>query len=283
MHQREIKSGDLKFDSFRSEQFALNTDIANKIYIAGSDQIWNPNNYQGKFFLDFIADNSIKASYAASMGIVKAEQDKIDKVGKSISSFDAISVREEDVKKLLQKYVQNSITVNVDSTLLLTKQNWRELEKQVNEIKNDYVLVYLLHVPKDINRTIRRIRKITNKKILLIDRIGILRYVVHADYVISDIGPKEFIWLFDHASYVVTSSFHGTVFSIIFEKKFLPLINPSAPSRINNLLQLLDISYASSQEILFPGIDYCSVRKIIEKEKHRSFTYLQSVIGLRRG
>lgn len=282
IHEKEIVAGDSKFDLFRHELFEMNSDTESQIYIAGSDQIWNPNNYQGKFFLDFVSSKSIKASYAASMGVTNVDVSRIEKVGKSVSEFDFISVREEDARNTLKQYVDKEILVNVDPTLLLTKEEWRNIEAPVHGIVDEYVLVYFLHIPKYANRYVNAIRKKTKKKIVLIDRTGMLRYAVHADLALADIGPREFLWLIDHASYTITSSFHGTVFSLIFEKEFLPLINPDAPSRINNLLTLLQISNEVSVDSPFPVIGYKAVKETLADEQIRSKEYLRNVIQSRK-
>ena len=282
IHEKEILAGNNKFDLFR-ELLELNTDRTSKVYLAGSDQIWNPNNYQGKFFLDFVSPKSTKASYAASMGVSSAELTKIERVGKSVSEFDFISVREQDAKNILKEYIDKKISVNVDPTLLLSKEEWRNIEISVPDIPDDYILVYFLHIPKNANQYLREIKKKTKKKIILIDRTGFLRYVIHADCVLTDIGPREFLWLFDHASYIVTSSFHGTVFSLIFEKSFLPLVNPAAPSRINNLLNVLHISSEPQRNSLFPLVDYKLVKKYITDEQIKSKRYLMDAIKYRKG
>ena len=273
-----ILEGNKKFEQFRNDYFNLSKEDS-YIYISGSDQIWNPNNFQPKFFLDFVPSGSVKASYAASLGVSFASSEQILKICENLNTFNYISVRENNAKILLKNNVNKNIFVHVDPTLLLSKNQWITIEKEVSKKLKDYILVYLLHIHNDAIKIINQLKKMTKKKVVLIDRTGVNRFILNADYVLSNIGPQEFLWLFDHADYVVTSSFHGTVFSIIYEKKFIPLINPNSPSRINNLLELLEIKVpTNTDELVENNIDWKKVNELVTKEQNRSKEYLLSIL-----
>ena len=84
----------------------------------------------------------------------------------------------------------------------------------------------------------------------------------------------------DHAAYVVTSSFHGVAFSVIFRKQFAAVINPNLPSRIDNILEVLSLPHVSIEELgCGAEIDYAAVPEIILKERQRGITYLKEAIG----
>lgn len=97
--------------------------------------------------------------------------------------------------------------------------------------------------------------------------------------MLSNVGPAEFLWLVDHAEAVITSSFHGTAFSIIFNKKFSAVVNPKAKSRIESLLDTMEIKTPSPVNVISDfNVDYNSVNEKIEQEKKKSLDYLRSEI-----
>ena len=102
---------------------------------------------------------------------------------------------------------------------------------------------------------------------------------VYADRHLFDVGVEEFLWLIEHAEYVITSSFHGVAFSILFRKKFAPLINPQLPSRIENLLDILEVPSVSLDELdKATDFKYDAVFMNIERELKRSLEFLKGAI-----
>jgi predicted amidohydrolase len=87
------------------------------------------------------------------------------------------------------------------------------------------------------------------------------------------------LWLIDHASYVVTSSFHGVAFSTILNKKFAAVVNPSATSRIANLMRILSVPQVAIEDLAdAPDIDYAAINEAIQREKEKSMQYLKKVL-----
>jgi hypothetical protein len=246
----------------------------NAVYLAGSDQIWNPDRCTPLFFLDFVS-NSPRVSYAASMGQTQIPPDKEEQIANMIRSFDRISVREQECVNALQKFTDQEISVHVDPTFLIDSDKWRELEKP-RKIKGPYILLYMLYWDDSFKKQIIALKK----------RTGLPVYAVcpdmsrvYADRHLYDVGVEEFLWLVDHAEYVVTSSFHGVAFSILFQKKFAPMINPRMPSRIENVLNVLGVPKVGMEELdSTDHIDYEAVAANIEKEKQRSIAYLKEAI-----
>lgn len=270
-----IRLREKRTDAFKKKWFFLNDEDAN-IYICGSDQIWNPNNIQSKFYLDFVKKGTTKASYAASMGVSNTEPEKLATISKMLMDFDFISVREPEAKQMLQKYVDKDINVHADPTLLLKKEEWYELERPVPGLRSGYILIYLLHIPTDAQKVINELKRRLKEPVVLIDASGNVRYLIHSDKAISSAGPEEFLWLFHNAGYVVTSSFHGTAFSIIYQKSFATLINSSSPSRISNLLKIAGIDRGS---IYHENLDYTKISKCVDDEQRRSVEYLTRIVN----
>lgn len=269
LHYREIKLGEKRFDEFIKE-FRISDEKDAPLYLVGSDQVWNPNNLDENFSLRFASDKSKKISYAASIGIRKIQTEDENKFKDAIERLNALSARELDTANEVERITGRKCRVDVDPTFLMSKEYWREQERPM-DINSPYVLMYLLHIPKDIKDIINKAKKKYKCDVRIIDRIGFMRYAFPGTIGMSDVGPREFLWLVDNARAVITSSFHGTAFSIIFEKEFQSLVNKAAPSRINHLLQIAQINQDEE-------IDYRKVKANLDIHIADSKKYLEQII-----
>lgn len=284
-NQKEERIKEAKFRNFENQYLHKNGSKESRVFIAGSDQVWNATGpMDSTYFLRFVGDNSVRASYAASMRKAIIPKDRIDFFKEYINRFDAFSVREEDVKNLISEYVDEQISVNVDPTLLLDSKFWTSYAKKPTvSLPDQYILAYILHKPNNINLLIDWLQKETGIKVVLLDSQGVLSYFVKNDLSLLNIGPEEFLWLFANANAVVTSSFHGTAFSIIFQKEFYSIVNSAAPSRITNILDLLGINAISDDQTSFvrnDSINWALVNSILDKERKRSKIYIDDVYAL---
>lgn len=214
--------------------------------IVGSDQVWN-DDYNGKnettYYLDFLEKNNriLKLAYAASFG----KDNPLDTCDKStlvtrMRNFDRISVREDRAKCFLDSLGINSCHV-VDPTLLLSKEQWSDFSKEsaINTTE-DYILVYVMDgIFENLLRNAYIIAKQAYLKIYVIsfgkindDRIDKCYYRC---------SPKDFVKLFIEAKFVITNSFHGTVFSIIMRKPMLIVGKQNYNSRMSSLLNKLKL------------------------------------------
>ena len=272
IHYSELKEGDHAFDDFIL-RYQINKDDQSKVYIVGSDQVWNPNNINPYFSLKKFT-NTYKFSYAASLGVSEISAEQKGKYD-FLKDMKQISVREKTAVNILENMFGCKAEVNIDPSFLLEDEEWRKIEKKPQGIPEEYILVYILHIPNNINEVLNELKKKLNKKIVLIDRRGYLNKIVHCDNVVRNAGPSEFLWLIDHAQFIVTSSFHGTAFSLIFQKPFCSLVNPNAPSRINYLLKLMEIKKRENErDELTMEIDYEKVKAVIKNEREKSYRYI---------
>lgn len=283
IHEKEYQLKEDRFLEFINTNLNLNLDMDSKIFLSGSDQVWNPTGSMNPiYFLQFVGDNSVRASYAASMGISKVPEIKKELFKRYIDRFDCVSVREEDVKTCLQDYYNGKITVNIDPTLLLKADFWRTYMREVQNVPKKFILAYILHLPRNVNSLLKWLQKETQAKVVLIDGQGAMTHLVHNDVALHNIGPREFIWLVDHAESIVTSSFHGTAFSIIFHKEFYSIVNPIAISRISNILNLVGLEPVKETDTIQDfkrntGIVWDKVDKILNNERKSSANYIRSV------
>lgn len=195
------------------------------IIIAGSDQIWNPAWTEDAYFLNFVPEHNGKIAYAASIGTNSVSQAYLEHFTPLLNRFDFISVREESAKEILQQYVDKPIKVALDPTLLLTRDEWDKIAVQP-AVPQPYIFVYLLGEKREHRRLIKKYAKTLGLKIVFLPHVH-FRFnpadCFFADYNLYDVGPREFVGLIKNAEMVITDSFHGCVFSIIYQKKFWAL------------------------------------------------------------
>ncbi len=257
------------------------------ISICGSDQIWN--NKKGYinplYYLPFTLN---KIAYAPSFGKDIENINNLNETLKLIKNFKYISLREKTNVELLKKDYNISTEHVLDPTLLLDKEEWSNvIDKQNYEKK--YVLVYLLTKNDDYTKEIEKFSKENNLEIV---NLAILANDNNGN-LIAD--PFDFINLIKNAEFIFTDSYHGSIFSIIFEKKIYILKRfkdddiSSQNIRLYDLIDLLgikniliessDISKVENKK----NIDYIEVKKIIEKNKEKSLKFLKNSIDDFRG
>lgn len=250
------------------------------VYIAGSDQIWNAQNgVNSAYYLDFGPKTTKRIAYAASMGkSVIPEQYGLE-VRRLLRHFDAISVRESSVKRLLNEYTDQKIQVHIDPTFLTPAEQWRSIERTVDGLEKPYILCFCIYRPNWRNEELKQLHKRTGKDIVLLDSSS-LRNIYHNKQVRSA-GPEEFLWLIDHADAVVTTSFHGVALSAILGKPLYAIVNPSSSERIQNLLTRLEMEQCIVNNLKGEPFSYdrMRVQEKIKSECARALSYLTACIG----
>jgi len=233
------------------------------LFVCGSDQIWNPYNirFEKAFFLSFTNEGAKKISYAASIGQDSVQEDGLEFIKENLVDFDSISVREDSAIRILQEAgITQEVFVHVDPVFLLSQNSWRERENIVSlpEFCEKYVLVYRLTDNPQFDKALEELKRSSGLPFVAItDRLGKIPFI---DKKYMSLGPAEFLYLIDNAEYVVTDSFHGTAFSLIFEKKLIAVSNLKKNTRITTILEktgMIDclVSQNSSTDII-PKLDY---------------------------
>ncbi len=257
------------------------------IYIVGSDQVWNPNLScaSAAYYLSFVEDDKKKASYAPSVGVTSFTPVQEQKMAGHIGFFNYLSCREITGSKLLECICSKKVTHVVDPTLLLKQTTWEEIAVKP-KILEPYILCYFLGNQKHPREFVK----------LLENKTGIKAYYIPftpPDMIkktaIFDVGPAEFLGLIQNASYVCTDSFHGNVFSIIFERQFYSFCKrantdqTSDNSRITELLKWtgLETRLVTAGQRLSEEenkIDYTLVESHIKLMKASSEAYLLEIL-----
>ncbi len=267
------------------------------VYVCGSDQIWNPlifkeKNYDPAFFADF-AETGRRVSYAPSFGISTIPEDKREKLSKYLENFDCLSVREKQGENIIREITgRESVTV-LDPTLLLNGDQWSKLAVPP-ENREPYILCYFI---TDARKYSEYIKVFSEKHGLpVVSLCGSQRVVPQTSRKVLDAGPREFLGLFAGASAVCTDSFHGTVFSINFNKEFYCFDSSSDPtkavsSRLHNILEmtglgarLYSIAEGSSGFEKLIGertepIDYQKIGQMLQKKREESLQYLKGALN----
>ncbi|MDQ1298056.1 MAG: hypothetical protein QG558_595 [Campylobacterota bacterium] len=217
------------------------------VYVAGSDQIWNPACISGNcsidpvYFLDFAPKEAKKLSYASSMGSYRYSEEEKKRIKELLKDFDMVSVREKDGQTMLQEILERPVHHVVDPTLLLSKNEWLEVLGKNRKLKQEekYILLYSVPKTKLIRSAVEYFSKKLGLKVIAIDQ-G-LSTVGKVDKQIRDAGPIEYLSLFSNAEFVITDSFHGTCFSVNFQKPFVAIAPGKHSNRIESLLSLIGL------------------------------------------
>ena len=276
-HRKAYAEKEEKFQAFSREALKLNLEKNAAVFIAGSDQVWNPEGCMDPaYFLRIFPEDSVKASYAASLGVSRIPEEKKAEFGQLLSAFDAVSVREASAKEELESLCTGEIEVHVDPVLLFDRNFWIREARVVAGLPEEYILVYALRPVKNLNRLIDWLQGETGAKVVLIDEQGFLAWQIRHDIVLRNLGPREFLWLAACARAVISTSFHGAAFSLIFHKELYPVIDPEKPSRTANLTESFGIPAICEDMSDFKRADHTDWealdrRLVLEREKSKGY------------
>ena len=246
IHYRQLKRRVTRTWDFKKEYFnftrryssikeVLENHPKEDIYITGSDQVFNPNGkYVPLYYLGFDKGNGKKVAYAPSFGISKFDDSITQKIEGYVKDFDFLSCREPAGAEYLSSIIGQKVPVVVDPVLLHGSDEWGKVATSP-KMKGNYIFIYDLNGAENLIKIAKKIQKETKLPIVCLTRNRLKMYPVYKQ--IYDAGPAEFVGWIKDANYVVTDSFHGTVFSLIFSKQFFTFIAlEKTSSRIKNIL-----------------------------------------------
>ena len=263
-------------------------DIKEKYYalIAGSDQIWNPlltgGSFDPVYFLEFPGYNGLKIAYAASLGI---STDKIDDIAlcEHVKNFTSVSCREKSLSTFLEeKKVFSNVQTVIDPVFLCEKKTWNSLinDANINQpdyLKEDYLLVYGMERSKELVEAEKMITSKTGLKAIIIGSKNSYKNVLRYE---SQCEVETFLSLLFNAQVVLTNSFHGTAFSIIFEKQFYTVPHSSKSSRMIDLLAAIGLSERvfDADKCDLSKIDYSLVNSTLQNMISQSAAFLKGTL-----
>lgn len=252
-------------------------------YIVGSDQIWNPDITCGlrrAYFGDFQNKNKKKViAYAASLGREALPEKEDKKFSELLRHVDFISVRENCAIPYVKRLCGREVAWVPDPVFLLEKKEWQKIEK--TPWKNHFIFVYMTEKNDTLVEFVKKLAEgknlsiVTDKKDTGIEGENVLK-----DYAV---GPAEFLGYIHRADYVVTNSFHGTAFSIIYQKKFMVFRHSGVGERISDIVKLSGLEsrlYGESGHAdIDSEIDWKKVKRRIRKSVGSAERFLAESIG----
>lgn len=265
----------------RSELGQITDDYS--FFIAGSDQVWSPDcvGFDKTYFLDF-AKPVQKYSYAASFGTTKIPEDKQEEYKRLLSDFGGYSVREQSGSELVRRLTGKEASVNVDPTLLLTSAEWDKIATDV-EIEKPYIFLFNVLKPK---RMIDYALKLGREKNIPVYYLNDKHLPISGIKYINPVSADKFVSLIKNAEYVVTNSFHGSAFSVLYHKKLIMELDTATKrnTRSEELLEQLGITCREITDSTSPDpdafIDWERVDRVIEEQRKISREYLLGIKGI---
>lgn len=297
LHLKNRKEKHKKFEQFIRDRYILSDKQYNScnelmedppaydFYISGSDQIWNlaPADADFAYFLPFVKTGK-RISYAPSFGpIGRLSQVQKDTIKEYIKDYDYVSAREVAGAGLIEDLTGKKTQVLVDPTLLLGKNDWNEIAKTV-KAPEKYIFFYTLFANQNMIKIVKSISK--RLKLPVVTPYVSNQHDMLSGFIkVTDCGPEEFLSYLMHAQLIICSSFHGSVFSILYEKPFYS-INGMDDLRVNTLLtktaltsRAITLEEVESKVEQWSKIDFTQSKSAIELEKKKSIRYLSNALN----
>lgn len=278
-----------RFELFINKYLSIDKDVTlnhiNECYdlvIIGSDQVWN---YQLTGGFDSYYWGEIKlpgsklklASYAASMEAQELTEKEQNILIKRLAAFDYLSVRESVLQDRLLSFIEQKISLTVDPTLLLDLVVWNKIAVKP-AVSKPYLLLYQVRNDKSNEDFAGRIAQRYNLEIICLSARADLKNSKSSKYA----SPEEFLGLFKYADFVVCTSFHGTIFSLLFNIPFFSIImNDGKNTRVLSLLESLGLTNRAvlpASDPIDEKIDWDIVQEKLVKLSEDSKKYLQEII-----
>ena len=249
----------------------------------GSDQIWTTR-FLGTFdpvFWGNVKCQGKKIAYAPSMEMTSFTEAQIRFIKQNIRNFDAVSIREQSMQDIFEGLLGIKFPKVLDPTLLCEISDYQPILSKRIHGKENFVLLYQVGPDKLSENLARKIAEDNQLDLIIIDsKVDLYKRKESLD----GIGPDGFVSLFRDATVVITNSFHGTAFSLIFERPFISVLVKGRETRIKSLLDIAGLENRSiyDSESGYPGdimnIDYSIVRVNLKKEKSKSIEFIKTAL-----
>ena len=261
------------------------------IYLTGSDQVWNTLHNHGidkAYYWGEINDASKKIiSYAASIGLDKFDEQDQEQIYALLSRYSAISVREQNAVSILKNLGLDS-TLVLDPTLLLSKSEWLEaLKLDESFVSSPYILYYSVETSEQDKLLEEMARQISQHLGIPIIQMcfGSMSKKNYVSQYVENPLPQDFISLMAHASFVIACSFHGTAFSLNFNKPFVSIVPVKYSSRAVSLLNEFGLSehFITEKSQIdcskLCNIDYKRVNGLLDEKRISSIDFLRKALS----
>lgn len=292
LKQRENRQRIQRYIEFRAKNLCLRgepiskseeLEALNKTYdafITGSDQLWNcETEICYDFYLQFVEDSKLRLSYGPSFGQDEIPEKFEKDVARLLKRYNLMSVRESSGSKIVEKLTGKKIPVVCDPTFLLKQEEW--LKVAAAPVKEcGYIFIYTTQVSQKVIELVKQYLRLHPRTTVVTPyAIPGVKAVVK-----KNIGPAEFLSYIRSADYVIGTSFHAVVFSLIFSRNFCVVPHSSTGARVNNLLATLGLeghAIGTTDQVEFPVLDCEKYEKRLEQYISSSKEYIKKMMEVR--
>ena len=302
-HKKKVVVNNQKYEEFKTKHFELSQksytkmeELSDEEYdkvIVGSDQIWNTTimDSDDAYFLPWVK-KAKKIAYAPSFGAKRLEKyvGDIEKYKKYLHEFEHLSIREKNGQTWLKELLQEEVPVVLDPTLLLEKEDYEKIEAKDIEEKEKYIFFYCPSFDSEICKFVKKISdKYKLKVIVWSAKEYYLKYIKRYGFILAEYeNPSSYLYYIKNAELVFTTSFHGTIFSSIYRKKFYVIKNGGMyedDDRVKTLVTQLGIEdrlvpyeFDANKDYLEP-VNYEKYSINLKECKEKSLDYLRKSLG----
>lgn len=239
------------------------------IVICGSDQIWAPNCYNPFYFAHFLDGKKVrKIAYAASIGLNDIPDNLAAVYGQHLSDFYAISIREKEGCELLKRRCNIDSTVVLDPTLLVDVSVYKKMQRKVHNIHKPFLFCYFLNKEHQYKENVERYAREHNLQI-----VGVSDKASDGEWMkrLTGLGADHFLWLIKNAETIMTDSYHGSIFSLLFHKNLwiFQRFVESDPICQNSRIRQLRNNFNLGQRII-------TATSLIDETKAIDYDYFES-------
>lgn len=297
----KIKYNNKMYEKFKNTNFVLSDEYSNmsqlsdenyNVVVAGSDQIWNITigDSDDAYFLPWVS-NAKKVAYAPSFGAKNILKNSScpEKYKKMLLDFDSLSIRENNGKKWIKDLCNKNVDVLLDPTLLLEREDYDRIADKNYRVKDKYIFFYSPAFNRDICRFVKKISEKYNLKVITWStKSYCMKFIKTFGFELPDYeDPSIYLNLLKNADLVITTSYHGTIFSTIYRKKFIVAKNGGMygdDDRVKTLLEQLNmndrlIPYTFDETYNYlSSVDYSEYDSNLPKLKKKSIDYINKEI-----
>lgn len=262
-------------------------------FLVGSDQLWRTDSVEhGYYTLEWLPDGIRKIAYATSIGVKEVPWFQVKKNRRFMKRFDFMALREQSACDLVYRLTGRKVQVVLDPTLLFTGDQWMKIQQAEPLTKGKYIFCYFLGNNPNQRNLVKKLQNKTGMKIVALQHLD--EYIPSdegfADEAPYNVGPAEFLNYIRNAEYICTDSFHCSVFSILYKKKFFTFsrfsetAKQNTNTRIDNLLNITGLSERrvnagmSVDELLNLQLDFNNADKKLDELRKSSIDYLKNAL-----
>lgn len=323
--QRFIKKTQMKYHKIKNKEFMLGFDKKTKLFdefmqlvrhteeytndtickisdtydywITGSDQVWNPETYIGAPLYFLKGMRGIKIAYAAS-SLLEYNSVQEKEIYDALEDFAAVSVRECGYARTISHIINCDVDVVLDPTLLLCAKDWNQISVEPS-IQERYAFVYLINASDKERKNVYFACKRHGLRVVIVPHAQGWYHCADDKYYdirAAAIGPREWIGYIKNAEIVITDSFHGTIFSVNYHKRFLSFDNITGNEQADiglrkySILNMLGLSercvpygFNPEQPCVFEDIDYTEADRKLQSYRESSLQFLKDALQVREG